>query len=32
MNLFENFYVYENNNVTWDDVVAAQEDMYQACY
>lgn len=29
MNLFENFYVY---NVTWDDVVAAQEDMYQACY
>lgn len=32
MNLFENFYVYENSNVTWDDVVAAQEDMYQACY
>ena len=32
MNLFENFYVYENTNVTWDDVVAAQEDMYQACY
>lgn len=32
MNLFENFYVYENSNVTWDDVVSAQEDMYQACY